>query len=109
MGSSKRLVEGAYNALLQVQRQPQEKLLDMTDLKRAGSLKAAKALVTERCTLWPTEGEKFLEGTGVSFALWADIAKDMSVGKKPTITAQQAQALVEKGFLEVTYRLGGGQ
>jgi hypothetical protein len=104
-----RLVEGAYNALLQVQRKPQEKPLDMTDLKRAGSLKAARAMMTERSTLWLTEGEKVLEGTGVSFALWADIVKDMSAGKKPAVTAQQAQGLVEKGFLEVTFRLGGGQ
>jgi hypothetical protein len=104
-----RLVEGAYNALLRVQRQPQEKLLDMTDLKRSGSLMAAKAMVTKRCTSWPSEGERFLEGTGVSFALWADIVRDVSAGKKPTVTAQQAQGLVEKGFLEVTYRLGGGQ
>ena len=103
------LVECAYNALLQVQRKPREKTLDMTDLKRAGSLKAAKAMVTERCTLWPTEGERFLEGTEVSFELWADIARDVSAGKKPTVTAQQAQGLVDKGFLEVTYRLGGGQ
>jgi hypothetical protein len=104
-----RSVEGAYNALLQVQRQPQEKLLDMTDLKRSGSLMAATAMVTKRCTSWPSEGERFLEGTGVSFALWADIVRDVSAGKKPMITAQQTQALVEIGFLEVTYRLGGGQ
>jgi len=104
-----RVVEGAYNALLHVQRKPQEKPLDMTDLRQAGSLKAAKAMVTERYTLWPTEGERFLEGTEVSFELWADIATDVSEGKKPTVTAQQAQGLVEKGFLEVTYRLGGGQ
>jgi hypothetical protein len=103
------LVECAYNALLQVQRKPREKTLDMTDLKRAGSLKGAKAMVTERCTLWLTEGERFLEGTEVSFELWADIAIDVSAGKKPTVTAQQAQGLVDKGFLEVTYRLGGGQ
>jgi hypothetical protein len=103
------LVEGAYNALLQVQRKPREKPLDMIDLKRASSLKAARALVTERCTLWPMEGEKFLAGTEVSFALWADIAQDVSAGKKPTVTAQQAQGLVDKNFLEVTYRLGGGQ
>jgi hypothetical protein len=109
MGSSKRLVEGAYNALLPVQRKPPAKPLDMTDLKRAGGLKAARTLVTERCMSWPMEGEKFLEGTGVSFALWADIVRDVSAGKKPTITAQQTQALVEKGLLEVTYRLGGGQ
>jgi hypothetical protein len=104
-----RSVEGAYNAILQVQRKPQEKPLDMTDLKRAGSLRAARALVTERYTSWPMEGERFLEGTAVSFALWADIVRDMSAGKKPTVTAQQAQGLVERGFLEVTYRLGGGQ
>jgi hypothetical protein len=102
-------VESAYNALLQVQRKPQEKPLDMMDLKQTGSLKAAKALITERCTLWPQEGESLLDGTGVSFALWADTVSDMSIGKKPTLTVQQAQRLVEKGFLEVTYRLGGGQ
>jgi hypothetical protein len=104
-----RSVESAYNALLQVQRKPQAKPLDMTDLKRAGSLKAAKTMVTERCTFWPAEGERFLEGTGVSFELWAGIVRELFAGKKPTVTAQQAQGLVDKGFLEVTYRLGGGQ
>ena len=57
----------------------------------------------------PAEGERFLGGTGVSFVLWADIVRDMSAGKKPAVTAQQAQGLVGRGFLEVTYRLGGGQ
>ena len=103
-----RATETAYNALLKVQRKPPEKPLDMADLKRAGSLKAAKELVTVRCADWPAQGERILAGTSVPFELWANIVRDVSSGNKPALTNEQSQKLVEKGFLEVTYRLGGG-
>lgn len=102
-----RSTEAAYNALLSVQGKAPEKALDITDLKRAGSLKASKQLVTARCTDWPVAGEALLEGTGVPFGLWSDIVRAMSGGAMPELTGEQITKLVEKGFLEVTYRLGG--
>jgi hypothetical protein len=103
-----RSVESAYSALLQSQRKPAEKSLDMSDLKRAGSLKAAKSLVASRCTTWPTKGDTLLKVAGVTFEAWASLVKDLANRQKPTMTAQQTQSLVDHGFIEVTYRLGGG-
>lgn len=103
-----RAVEAGYGALLQAKRKASEKTLDMSDMKSAGSLKAAKTLVTGRCTSWAAKGEKLLAGTGVSFETWAAIVRDVSDRKKPIMTTQQGESLVEKGFLEVAYRLGGG-
>jgi hypothetical protein len=104
-----RTTETAYNSLLKIRRKPPEKTLDMADLKRAGSLKAAKQFVTARCADWPTKGEQILAGTSVPFELWGNIVHDVSSGKKPSLTNEQSQNLVEKGFLEVTYKLGGGE
>ena len=103
-----RSVEGAFAALLQSQRKTPEKSLDMPDLKRAGGLKSAKALVTSRCTTWPAKGDALLTDTGVSFDAWAGLVKDLANRQKPTMTGQQIQSLVDHGFIEVTYRLGGG-
>jgi hypothetical protein len=104
-----RTTETAYNSLLKIRRKPPEKTLDMADLKRAGSLKAAEQLVTTRCADWPNKGEQILAGTSVPFELWGNIVQDVSSGKKPSLTNEQSQNLVEKGFLEVTYKLGGGE
>ena len=103
-----RSVEGAFAALLQSQRKTPEKSLDMPDLKRAGGLKSAKALVTSRCTTWPAKGDALLTDTGVSFDAWAGLVKELANRQKPTMTGQQIQSLVDHGFIEVTYRLGGG-
>ena len=103
-----RAVESAFAALLQAQRKTSEKSLDMSDLKRAGGLKAAKALVTSRCTTWPAKGDVLLKDTGVSFEAWASLVDDLADRRKPTMTGQQIQSLVDHSFIEVTYRLGGG-
>ena len=102
-----RSIEEAYGALLQTQRQPQEKTLDMTDMAGAGSLKDAKSLIQTRCQEWPVKGETLLAGTGVPFETWASLVKDLSQRKSPTVTGPQVESLVEKGFLKVAYRLGG--
>ena len=65
--------------------------------------------MTERCIAWPAEGDTFLEGTDVYFVGWRDIVKSLSGGQKPALSGEQAEKLVEKGILEVTYRLGGGR
>jgi hypothetical protein len=101
-----RSTEAAYNALLLVQGKAPEKTLDITDLKRAGSLKASQQLVADRCTDWTAAGEELLTGTGVPFGLCSGIVKGTSDGAIPELATDQIGKLVEKGFLEVTYRLG---
>jgi hypothetical protein len=103
-----KFVEAAFAALLQSQRQTSEKSLDMPDLKRAGSLKLAKGLVTSRCMNWPPKGDDLLKLAGVSFEAWANLVQDLAKRQKPTMSGQQIQSLVDHGFIEVTYRLGGG-
>ncbi|HUY34894.1 MAG TPA: hypothetical protein VMV69_19260 [Pirellulales bacterium] len=102
-----RQVEQGYNALLQAQRKPRVKPLDMADLESAAGLRGAKALVERRCAAWPAEAETALDGSGVSFREWKAIVAALAEGRQPSVDAGQAEALVAKGFLERTYRLGG--
>ena len=100
-------IEKAYNALLRVQMQPAKKMLDLSDLETARCLKDAKALVAERCVQWPVMADPLLEGTSVSFDVWKSIVADITAGRSPKISGEQSENLVSKGFLRVTYRLGG--
>jgi hypothetical protein len=99
--------EAALNALLRACGQPVRPPLGMPDLERAGSLREAVLLVKERQTGWVTEGETILDGTGVSFCLWRDVVRQIEARQEPSLASEQAQRLVEKGFLKRTYTLGG--
>lgn len=100
-------VEDAYNSLLEIQGKPAEPRLTPADIEGAGSLANARQLVRDRCSAWPTEAEKLLDGTEVSFQLWRTIVSDIGEGRKPEMSTEQADKLVSKGFIEVTYKLGG--
>ena len=102
-----RAVERAYNALLQAQRKSQEKVLDITDMEKAGSLKAAKELVDDRYAQWSSQGQAILAATEVTFSQWSTIVANVESHQPPSMTTQQADNLVARGFLERTYRLGG--
>ncbi len=104
-----RSIQKAYSALLQAKQQATEKPLDMSDLKQAGNLKAAKALVENRCTAWPAKGEQLLAETGVDFGAWSGLVNALEKRQKPGLSGQQIQSLVDHGVIEVTYRLGGGE
>jgi hypothetical protein len=102
-------IQKAYSALLQARKKATEKPMDMSDLKHAGNLKAAKALVEARCSAWPAKGEQLLAETGVDFNTWSSLVTALEKRQKPVLSGSQIQSLVDHGVIEVTYRLGGGE
>jgi hypothetical protein len=99
--------EAALNALLRAGGQPVRPPLGMPDLERAGPLREALRLVKERQTGWVAEGETILDGTGVSFCLWREVVRQIEAHQDPPLSPEQAQLLVDKGFLKRTYPRGG--
>jgi hypothetical protein len=102
-------IEAGLNALLRVNKQPERRGLTLYDLQSAGSLRTALALVEERRTEWVSDGNKMLDGAGVTFDRWRRIVADLEAGRDPEINSTEADGLVDRGFLRRTYRLGGRQ
>ena len=100
-------IEDGLNALLQAQGQAQRRPLTLADLEAAGSLRSAMDLCETRRAEWIREGEKMLEGTGVSFEQWQQIVADLTAGRNPKLDPGRAEELVARGFLVRTYKLGG--
>jgi hypothetical protein len=103
-----RYIETAFNALLKTQGKTSRPSLTLIDLERAGSLRAAVALLDERRVQWVEEGEALLAPVGVSFTTWQMLAEALEAGSDPNLDVQQAERLVDAGLLRRTYRLGGG-
>ncbi|WP_170150182.1 hypothetical protein [Parahaliea mediterranea] len=56
---------------------------------------------------WQQRAETLLQGTGISFSRWCDIAQSLIDRKQPAISSQEQQALVDKGILQVQITFGG--
>lgn len=82
------------------------KPLGLKDIEAAGPLAEGKKLVGIRLQETATAGGKVLGGTGVSFDRWCAIVAALDAGQEPTIEAQEADALVKRGLVQRTYRLG---
>ncbi|MCA9626896.1 MAG: hypothetical protein KC766_04500, partial [Myxococcales bacterium] len=72
----------------------------------AGPIAEGQKLVGARLQETATAGGKVLDGTGVSFDRWCAIVATLDAGKEPAIEAQEADALVKRGLVQRTYRLG---
>ena len=57
---------------------------------------------------WQRHAESLLQGTGISFPRWCDIARSLIDNQQPTLSSQEQQALVDKGILRVQITFGGG-
>jgi hypothetical protein len=104
-GQEIRQIERGLNTLLHAQGKPQRLPLDMQEIEAAVTLRAAKAKRDERRSEWVKFGEAILRETGASFAQWQQIVADLDDGRTPKV--EDDRALVEKGFLVRSYRLGG--
>ncbi|MGY0780583.1 hypothetical protein ACW7BC_22070 [Azospirillum argentinense] len=82
------------------------KPLTFTDIEDAGSLVAAQALVKAHTQGNSAEGEALLHGAGVSFDRWCAIVAALDDGRDPDLALQEADALVRRGLIQRTYRLG---
>jgi hypothetical protein len=102
-----RHIEAAFNALLRGQGQPARRPLELPELEKACSLRAAARLLEDRRTGWAGEGAAALAETGVTFAQWQEVVQRIGVGQDPDLTTEQADRLVARGLLRRTYTLGG--
>ncbi len=57
---------------------------------------------------WQHRAEALLQGTGIPFSRWCDIARSLLARQQPDLSAQEQQALVDKGILKVQITFGGG-
>lgn len=82
------------------------KTLSLRDVEDAGALSEALKLVKSRVHENTVAGEKVLGSTGVSFDRWCEIVVALDAGRNPALETQEAEALVGRGLVERTYRLG---
>lgn len=110
----KRLVEGAelqrahrgLEALARATGTTNPRSLSIKDVEDVGSLAEAQKLITARVQEHTVAGGKLLSETGVSFDRWCAIVSALDAGRDPALEPQEADALVKRGFVQRTYRLG---
>jgi hypothetical protein len=102
-------MERAYAALQRGLGMTPTPPLKLSDLEAAVTLADAKRKVEQRRkTLWDSS-QPSLAGLPIDFDKWSKMVEDLESGRSPSIDPQTASALVEKGLIQVTYRLGGSQ
>jgi len=83
--------------------------LKLSDLEAAATLADAKRKVEQRRKTLLDSSQPSLAGLPINFDKWSKMVEDLENGRSPSIDPQTASALVEKGLIQVTYRLGGSQ
>jgi hypothetical protein len=82
------------------------KPLVVQDIENAGALTEAQKLVKARAQENSAAGRKQLDGAGVSFDRWCAIVTALDADFDAALETQEADALVKRGFVQRTYRLG---
>jgi len=82
------------------------KPLALKDVEDAGALTEAQKVVKARVQENSLSGGKVLGDAGVSFERWCAIVAALEAGRDPALEPQEADALVKRGFVQRTYRLG---
>ena len=98
--------EQGLNALLKIKKQPPYPPLTLNNLEIVGSLQKAIALKEKHYKECREKTAKLLKGTGISGDRWQAIVKAIEAGEEPKLDPEEADNLVNKGFLVRTYRLG---
>ncbi|WP_441256798.1 hypothetical protein AB7Z32_40115 [Bradyrhizobium sp. 482_C4_N1_1] len=114
-GYRKHLVEGAdllrsqrgLEALATAVNSASPKTLSIRDVEDVGALSEALKLVKAHAHENTVAGGKVLGSAGVSFDRWCEIVAALDAGRDPALETQEAEALVGRGLVERTYRLGG--
>lgn len=86
---------------------PSPRQLDIKEIEAAGALSAGLKRVQARILELARAAAGHLEGTGVTFDRWCAIVAILDADRDPKLETQEADALVKKGFIKRTYRLGG--
>lgn len=100
-------MERAYAAIQRSVGQTPTPPLRLSDLEAAGTLSDAKRKVEQRRKTLLESSRSQLEGLPIDFDKWSTVVDDLENGRTPDIDPQTAGALVAKGLIQVTYRLGG--
>jgi DNA repair exonuclease SbcCD ATPase subunit len=100
-------LEKAYVALQSAMRLPILPALKMSDLE-TGSLKDAKQRIAARRQYLVESLDKELSGVKIGHGDWVKLVNDLENNLVPSVSQEVAGALVAKGLIRVTYRLGGG-
>jgi hypothetical protein len=82
------------------------KPLGLKDIEDAGALTEAQKAVKARVQEISVVAGKQLDGSGVSFDRWCAIVAVLDAGRDPALETQEADALVKRGLVQRTYRLG---
>lgn len=56
---------------------------------------------------WQSRAESLLQGTGISFSRWCEVAQSLIDERQPQLSSQEQAALVDKGILRVQITFGG--
>ena len=83
-----------------------KKPLALKDIEDAGALTEAQKVVKARVQESSIAAGKQLDGAGVSFDRWCAIVTTLDAGRDPTLETQEAEALLTRGLVQRTYRLG---
>jgi hypothetical protein len=102
-------MERAYAALQRGLGMTPTPPLKLSDLEAAETLADAKRKVEQRRKTLLDTSQPSLQGLPIDFDKWSKMVEDLESGRSPSIDPQTASALVEKGLIQVTYRLGGSQ
>jgi hypothetical protein len=100
-------LERAYVALQSAMRLPVLPALKMSDLE-TGNLKDAKQRIAARRQYLVESLDKELSGVKIGHGDWVKLVNDLENNLVPSVSQEVASALVAKGLIRVTYRLGGG-
>ena len=100
-------LEKAYVALQSAMRLPVLPALKMSDLE-TGNLKHAKQRIAARLQYLVESLDKELSGVKIDHSDWVKLVNDLENNLVPSVSQEVAGALVAKGLIRVTYRLGGG-
>lgn len=82
------------------------KPISIKDVEEAGALTEAQKLVNVQIQQNAVAGGKLLGDAGVGFDRWCAIVAALDAGRDPALEQQEADALVKRGFVQRTYRLG---
>jgi hypothetical protein len=96
----------ALNALKRIKRQELAPEITLATLEAQDSLKSCVEFTNGRLEAWTADGDTLLNDTGVSFERWARIVGSIEADNDPALEPNEAEALVNHGFLRRTYSLG---
>ncbi|WP_316237048.1 hypothetical protein [Bradyrhizobium sp. SZCCHNR1015] len=82
------------------------KPLGLKDVEQAGALSEAQKIVSARIQQNDLAGSKQLGDAGISFDRWCAIVATLDAERDPSLEPQEADALVKRGLVQRTYRLG---